>query len=140
MVSAKRRDVIKMFTHFLVLTENNLSEFSKWRNKIVKNNKERWEVHPRKNMVQVHNKMQSPPWSRQHHASNELPYPRPEDQKLRQRTRKMSSQLINLTPFRNPFIYSHICNCIRLLTSLLLKSSYFSSSEINAKQKKIIHS
>lgn len=89
-------------------------------------------------MVQVHNKMQSPPWSRQHHVSNELPYPCPEDRKLRQRTRKMSSQLINLTPFRNPFIYSHICNCIRLLTSLLLKSSYFSASEINAKQKKII--
>lgn len=127
-----------MFIHFLALTENNLCEFSQWKNKIVKNNKERWELHPRKNILQVHNKMQSPPWSKQHHGANKLLYSCPEDKKLRQKSRKMSSELINLIHFRSPFIYSHICNCIRLLTSLLLKNPYFLiSSEINIEQKKL---
>ena len=116
---------INMFIHFLGLTANNLCEFSQWKNKIVKNNKERWELHPRKNMLQVHNKMQSPPWSKQHHGANKPLYSCSEDKKLRWKIRKMSTELINLIHFRSPFIYSHICNCIRLLTSLLLKNPYF---------------
>lgn len=41
MGSAKRRDIIQMFACFLALTQNNLSEFSKWRDKIVKEDKKR---------------------------------------------------------------------------------------------------
>lgn len=56
--------------------------------------------------------------------------------KLRQKTGKMSSELINLIHIRSPFIYSHICNGIRLLT-LLLKNPYFLiSSAVNVEQKK----
>lgn len=138
MGSEKKRD-INRFIHFLGLTANNLCEFSQWKYKIVKNNKERWVLHPRKNMLQVHNKMQSPRWSKQHHGANKPLYC-PEDKKLRQKTGKMSSELINLIHFTSPFIYSHICNGIRLLT-LLLKNPYFLiSSAVNVEQKKIIHS
>lgn len=55
-------------------------------------------------MLQVYNKMQSPLWSKQHHGANKPLYC-PEDKKLRQKTGKMSSELINLIHFRSPFIF-----------------------------------
>lgn len=48
MASAKRRNYIQMFASFLVITQNNLSRFLKWRYKIVMEVKKRWELHPRK--------------------------------------------------------------------------------------------
>lgn len=61
--------------------------------------------------------MQNPPYSITHDA-NKPPYPFPEDENLSQKPRKMSCQLINMTAYKSLFIYSQICNCIRLLTVL----------------------